>query len=490
MIRFGHMCRRFLMTKIYATSLEAVQDINTGCSIAIGGYGYSGVPENLIRAVKDYGNYDFSVYSMSCGAPGYGIDVLLETKQLKRVITSYLGSSREIEQQYYQGEIELKLVPEGNLVERIRSGGAGIPGFWTRTGAGTWVEDGGFPIKYKPRGRGVQIIAEGKEKRIFDGHEHILEEAITTDYAFIKAWKGDTNGNLIYKHAAINFNPEMAMCAKTTIAEVEEIVPAGELDPDEIQTPGIFVQRMVKGERYEKHFEHVYSSPDGKDPRQSFDQLDDRVKIVKRAIKELKTGMYVNLGLGIPSLITEYTPTDLKINIHSVSGILGIGPYPKVGEEDVDLINTNREAVTILPGGSTFSSKIALNMLRGGHMDVAIVGGFQVSKNGDLANWIMPGKYVKGMGSSMDSVIQDKTKVIVTMLHTHEGAPRLVKECSLPITAKKCVDLLITELGVFDFSREDGVTLIEIARGATLNQIRDKSGCSFNVASDLREMQQ
>jgi len=246
----------------------------------------------------------------------------------------------------------------------------------------------------------------------------------------------------------------------------------------------------VKGEKYEKHLEHVYSSADGKHAIKDMDHSDSRIKIVKRTIKEFKNGMYVTLGLGIPSLIPDFLTTDLKVNIHSNSGVMGIGPYPKYGEENADLINSNREAVTILPGGSTFSSKISLNMLRGGHMNLSIVGGLQVSKSGDLANWIMPGKYVKGMGSSMDSVIHESTKVIVTMLHTFEGGSKLVKECTLPLTAKKCVDLLITELGVFDFNREDGVTLIEIAKGTTLSQIKENTGCSFVIASDLKEMQQ
>ncbi|CAG9327166.1 unnamed protein product [Blepharisma stoltei] len=488
MLRLSNLSRRFLMTKIYSNPIEAIQDINTGTSIAIGGYGCCGVPENLIQALRDYGNYDFTVYSMGCGAPGYGIDLLLESNQLKRVITSYLGSSTLIEDQYYQGVIELKLVPEGTLIERIRAGGSGIPGFWTRTGVGTVIEEGGFPLKYKPGGKGIQIISDGKERRLFDGQEHLFEESIRTDFSLVKAWKADTRGNLIYKNTAMNFNPEVAMCSKVTIAEVEEIVEEGELDPDQIHTPGIFVHRLIKGEKYIKPFEYVYH-PSSEDKTQ-VDNYDLRARIAKRVIKELTDGMYVTLGLGIPSLIPDFLPPDLKIRIHSVSGALGVGPSPRNGNRNPDLVNSNREPITILPGGSTFSSCVSLNMLRGGHMDAVVVPGFQVSKHGDLANWIIPGKIIKGMGSAMDAVIHEQSKVIVTMLHAHEGIPRIVKECTLPITAKKCVDLLVTEHGVFDFNREDEITLIEIAKGSTLSHIKDITGCAFTVSSDLKEMQQ
>ena len=488
MLRIGR--RACMSTRIYDTALEAIEDIRSGSRIAVGGYGCCGVPENLLRSLRDFGNYDFTAYSMSCGVMGYGLDILLQTKQLKRVVTSFLGSSREIEKQYMNGEIELVLVPEGTLAERVRAAGAGIPGFWTKTGVNTIIEEGLFPIKYSPEGKGVQMVSPGKEKRIFNGQEHLLEQALNTDFSLIKAWKADKMGNLVYRKTAKNFNPEIAMCSRVTIAEVEQIVEPGEIEPDEIDTPGIFVNRLVKGEYYEKPIEHLTLQEEGgKLKIKEKAQQQERLRIAKRAACELKDGMYVNLGLGIPSMVSNFVPEDTTIFVHSPSGIVGAGAYPRPGEEDPDLVNTNRETISIIQGGATCSSILALDMLRGGHMDAVIVGGFQVSQKGDLANWVVPGKYVKGMGSSMDSIAHERTKLIVTMMHTHEGMPKVLKDCTLPLTGKRCVDLLITELGVFDF-RIDGMTLIELAKGVSLQEVRDKTGCSFNVASDLRQMLQ
>jgi len=224
------------MHKIYS-SVDAALDglLFDGMVIMAGGFGLCGIPENLIAATHNAGAKDLTVISNNCGVDGFGLGVLLDAKQIKKMISSYVGENKEFERQYLDGELELEFNPQGTLAERIRAGGAGIPGFYTKTGVGT-------------------LIAEGKEHKDFEGETYIMETGLVADVSLIKAWKADTEGNLIYRKTARNFNPMMATAGKVTVVEVEEIVEAGELDPDHIHTPGIFVQRIIKGD-HEKRIE-------------------------------------------------------------------------------------------------------------------------------------------------------------------------------------------------------------------------------------------
>ncbi|MEX1192243.1 MAG: CoA transferase subunit A [Brumimicrobium sp.] len=221
---------------------EACEGIKSGMTLMLGGFGLCGIPENSIAQLVKSGLKDFTCISNNAGVDDFGLGLLLQKKQIKKMISSYVGENDEFERQMLSGELEVDLIPQGSLAERCRAGGAGIPAFFTPAGYGTEV-------------------AEGKEVREFDGKPHIMETALTADFAIVKAWKGDTEGNLIYKATARNFNPLMAMAGKTTIAEVEELVPAGELDPNEIHTPGIFVQRIFQGEKFEKRIEKVTTRP-------------------------------------------------------------------------------------------------------------------------------------------------------------------------------------------------------------------------------------
>ena len=233
---------------------DACADIPRGATILAGGFGLCGIPENCIRALRELGTSELTFVSNNCGVDDFGLGVLLRNKQIVKMVSSYVGENKEFERQYLSGELEVELVPQGTLAERLRAGGAGIPAFYTPTGAGTAVSDGGLPLRYGPGGAVVKTSPK-KEVRDFDGKPHVLEPAIKGDYAIVKAWKGDRFGNLVYRHTAMNFNPMMAQAGKITIAEVEEIVDVGALDPDHIHTPGIFVQRFVKGESYEKRIE-------------------------------------------------------------------------------------------------------------------------------------------------------------------------------------------------------------------------------------------
>ena len=223
--------------KVYADAKAALAGLTRdGLTVMSGGFGLCGIPENLILALRDSGAKDLTVISNNAGVDGFGLGLLLETRQIRKMVSSYVGENKEFERQFLSKELELEFNPQGTLAERIRAGGAGIYGFYTRTGAGT-------------------VVAEGKEQRDVNGETFVLETGLTADLAIVKAWKGDRFGNLVYRHTAMNFNPMMAMAAKVTVAEVEELVPVGSIDPDHVHTPGIFVSRIIQGERYEKRIE-------------------------------------------------------------------------------------------------------------------------------------------------------------------------------------------------------------------------------------------
>jgi 3-oxoacid CoA-transferase len=327
--------------------------------------------------------------------------------------------------------------------------------------------------------------------REFGGKPYIMEEAITGDFALIRAYKADELGNLIFRKAARNFNPPMCKAAKVTIVEVEEIVPVGALQPDEIHVPGIFVHRIVRSQ-FEKRIERLkLTKPDAGMGARLSPAAQLRERIVRRVACEYKDGMNVNLGIGIPVLSSNYIPNDITVHLQSENGILGLGPFPEEFEVDADLINAGKETVTIIPGGSYFSSDDSFAMIRGGHIDMTVLGAMEVSQFGDLANWMIPGKLVKGMGGAMDLVSAPGTKTIITMEHNSKnGAPKILAECSLPLTGKNCVDMIITEKAVFEVDKEKGLTLTEIAPDITMEELVASTGSSFKIADDIIPIKQ
>jgi 3-oxoacid CoA-transferase subunit A len=224
------------MNKVFQNAMEAIHDLQDGATIMVGGFGLCGIPENLIAALKAKGTKNLTVVSNNAGVNEFGLGILLKTRQIRKMISTYVGENQLFEEQVLKGEVEAELIPQGTFSERIRAGGAGIAAFYTPTGVGTPVE-------------------QGKERRKFDGREFLLEHALKADFAFVKAWKGDAMGNLVYRKTARNFNPMMATAAKITVAEVEELVPVGHIDPDQVHTPGIFVKRIFQGVDYEKRIE-------------------------------------------------------------------------------------------------------------------------------------------------------------------------------------------------------------------------------------------
>ncbi|KAJ5071144.1 ketoacid-coenzyme a transferase [Anaeramoeba ignava] len=464
-------------SKIYEDANKAIADIKDGSVLCVGGFGISGTPHQIIEKIaKNDGPKNLTI-----------VRLLLKTKQVKKIIASYVGENGVFEKQYLEGEIELELNPQGTLAERLRAAGAGIPAFFTPAGAGTVIEHGGLVTLY---GKNATVIkkSQPKESRKFNGRDYVLETAIHGDFGLIKAWKADEDGNLIFRGTARNFNPECAKSSRVCIAQVEEIVPIGTFKPDQVHLPGIFVNRIVCVPNPEKRIERLtFRDPNAKSKALKPAQI-LRHKMAARAAQEFKDGMNVNLGIGIPTLCAEKIPDGMKIKLQSENGLLGMGPWPQKGLEDPDWINAGKETITPLPGASIFSSSESFAMIRGGHLDLTILGAMQVSETGDLANWMIPRVLVKGMGGAMDLISSGSRVIILTEHCDKKGRPKIVSKCSLPLTGRQVADMIISEIAVFKVEKGKGLTLIEHAKGVTVDEIKSKTGCSFKVSPNLKEM--
>jgi 3-oxoacid CoA-transferase len=465
------------MRKPLLTAAAAVADVPDGASILLGGFGVlQGWPHELLFALRERGVKDLTLICNSPGFGPYSPQILAENRQIKKLIASFGGYSYRVtplSEQIGRGEVEFEMVPQGTLVERVRAGGAGIPAFFTPTGVGTVVE-------------------EGKEQRIFDGRAYLLETALRADFAFIRAHRADAHGNLLYRRTARNFNPPFATAANVTIAEVDDIVDPGTLDPEVVATPGIFVHRLVRREaplRKETVFELMRS-------------LGRNVKVAEnagaaghglspelmalRAARLLAPGQYVNLGIGLPTLVSDFISD--HIVLHAENGVLGYGPLAVVGEEDIDLYNASSHLVTLLPGASFFHSADAFVMARGGHVRTVILGGFQVAENGDLANWKTPGMGAGAVGGAMDLAAGARTLIVVMFHTTKTGESKLLRTCTYPLTARRCVSWVVTNLALIEVSQE-GFVLRELAPGVTVDDVRAATAAPLHVTAAVREME-
>lgn len=435
-------------------SHTAASMVKDGDTLLQGGFGMTGNPVHLMHALAETGTKNLTFIGNNVGEAGLGGGRLLRNGQIRKMVGSFFTSNPDAVKAAQNGVVEYELLPQGTLAEAIRAGGAGIGGFYTPTSAGT-------------------PIAQGRETKVIDGMEQVFIKGIRGHVAFIRAWKADTAGNLQYRMTEQNFNKAMATAADLVIAEVETIVPVGELAPEHIHTQGCYVDYLVEAKMTLDDLGSSASVSSSK-------KVDDtRMHMAKRALAELKKGDVVNLGIGIPTLVADLITEDHGIILHTENGMLGVGPVPADGGGAMDYpVNAGKIPVTALQGSSYFDSADSFAMIRGGHIDVAIMGGLEVDEKANLANWAVPGKPLLGVGGAMD-LAKGAKRLIITMTHTNpDGSPKIVASCALPLTATGVVDLIITDLAVFAYPNGQ-LTLIELMPGATLEAVREKTSARF-----------
>ena len=439
------------------TPRQAAALVKTGDTLLVGGFGMTGNPTQVLHALAETDVGDITYIANNVGEPGLGGGRMLRNGQIRKAIGSFFTSNPEAVAAAQSGAIEFEVMPQGTMVEAIRAGGAGIGGFFTPTAAGT-------------------VLAEGRETRRIDGRLHVFQPALRANVALIRAWSADTAGNLSYRMTEQNFNRAMATAADLVIAEIEECVPTGELPPESIHTPGCYVDYLVP---VKTSVADLGSSASIADSGKKAGGM--RMKLARRALAELRPGDIVNLGVGIPTLVADLITPPHGIILHTENGMLGVGPAPESGGALEYPINASKIPVTALPGSSYFDSADSFAMIRGGHVDVAIMGGLQVDERANLANWAAPGRPLLGVGGAMDLASGAK-RLIVTMTHaSRDGQSKIVPSCTLPLTATNAVDVIITELAVFRFC--DGrLTLTELLDGASLEEVKAKTDALFEIA--------
>lgn len=436
------------------TVTEAAALVKEGDTLLQGGFGMTGNPVHLMHALAELGTKNLTFIGNNTGEPGLGGGRLLRNGQLKKIIGSFFTSNPDAVKAAQSGAVDYELLPQGTLAEAIRAGGAGIGGFYTPTAAGT-------------------LIAKGHETKVIDGVEQVFVKGIRGNVAFIRAWRADGAGNLQYRMTEQNFNRAMATAANLVIAEVEEIVSVGEIAPEHIHTPGCYVDYLVQATLTPEDLGMSASVSSSK-------KVDDtRMNMARRALAELKRGDVVNLGIGIPTLVADLITPEHGIILHTENGMLGVGPAPTDGGGAMDYpVNAGKIPVTALPGSSYFDSADSFAMIRGRHIDVAIMGGLEVDEAANLANWAVPGKPLLGVGGAMDLASGAK-RLIISMTHTNpDGSSKIVPSCTLPLTASGVVSLVITDLAVFGYPNGQ-LTLLELMPGATLEEVKAKTTATF-----------
>jgi 3-oxoacid CoA-transferase len=430
--------------------------VKEGDTLLQGGFGMTGNPVHLMHALAEIGTKNLIFIGNNTGEPGLGGDRLLANGQLKKIIGSFFTSNPNAVKAVQAGLVESELLPQGTLAEAIRAGGAGIGGFYTPTSAGT-------------------LIAKGRETKVIDGEEQVFIKGIRGNVAFIRAWRADTAGNLQYRMTENNFNKAMATAADLVIAEVEEIVAVGEIIPENVHTQGCFVDFLVQASLTLEDLGISASVSTSKKVDES------RINMAKRALVELKKGDVVNLGIGIPTLVADLITEAHGIILHTENGMLGVGPMPTDGGGAMNYpVNAGKIPVTPLKGSSYFDSAESFAMIRGGHIDVAIMGGLECDEAANLANWAVPGKPLLGVGGAMD-LAKGAKRLIITMTHTNaDGSPKIVPSCVLPLTASGVVNMIITDLAVFAYPNNK-LTLIGLMPNITLEEVKAKTSAKFDV---------
>jgi len=442
--------------KIVGSPEEAIADLTDGASIAVTGFGTSyGFPVSLLVATKEKGVKNLTMVTNGLGAVGSLRSMLLvASEQVGHLIAAFSwrpGPRTPADDQIDAGTLSVELVPQGVLVERMRAGGAGIPAFYSPVGVGT-------------------SIHEGKELREFNGKQFVLEKAINVDFALVRAFRADKLGNLDLRGSNRNFTPAFAKAAKVVIAEVDEIVEVGEIDPENVGLPGVFVTRVVKATVQPDSVRPALRRP--KDTAREYNgKLGwTRLQMAEKIAGMLEDGTYVNLGVGMPTLVSNFIE-GRDIILHGENGILGYGEQVDGDRVDKNIFNAAGEYVSILPGASYFDSVEAFEMARGGHLHTVVLGAYEVDQEGSIANYSVSEPKKGGIGGAMDLIAGKQTLIVMMEHRDSKDRPKLRRECTYPLTGKACVDIVVTDLAILKRTGDTTWKIEEVADGFTPEEV-------------------
>jgi 3-oxoacid CoA-transferase len=456
-----------MINKIVQTMADAMVGIRDGAIILLGGFGNIGQPHALLDGLIEQGARDLTVVSNNAGVGRTGLARLLDLGRVRKIICSYPRTADPVvfEELYRAGKIELEIVPQGTMAERIRAAGAGIPAFYTATAVGT-------------------KLAAGKEEREIRGRKYLLEESLHGDVALVEAWEADRWGNLTYRSSGQNFNPIMASAAKLTIVQTQHVVELGALDPEKVMTPGIYVNRVVHVPYGDPMVPYIFVCAE-EQHMSLFAACKplSRNEMAERLARDIPEGWYVNLGIGAPLKVADYVPMEREVIFQSENGVLGMGPAPAPDKVDRWLINAGKQYVTLRAGGSYMHHADSFALIRGGHLDLCVLGAFQVAENGDIANWSMSDNdSAPAVGGAMDLAAGARELWVVMEHQTKSGDSRLVRRCSYPLTAIGAVTRVYTNLAVLDVT-PDGFAVREMVPGLTLEALQQVTDAPLRTAA-------
>ncbi len=462
------------MDKVFASAADAIVDLEEGATVALSGFGLRHrFPNALLHALLEKGTRNLTLVCNSLGASGEKGQLLVENKQVKKLMAAFSARPGTItagEAQIISGEMDVELIPQGILVERCRAGGAGIPAFYSPTGADT-------------------ELAAGKDVRYFNGKPHVLEHAINLDFALLSGYRADRAGNVQFRGGARNFNPAFAKAARVAVIEVDEVVEVGEIPPELIDLPGIFIDRVI---RTTVRIDPRTLAPSGKRPADTArkylgKQALTRAAIGRNAARILRDDSYVNLGTGLPTQVSNYLE-GRGVWLHAENGVLGYGAMVTGDDIDPDVFNAGGQFVQAIKGTSYFDSVTSFEMARGGHIDAVILGAYEVDQQGNVANWSVSTARRGGIGGAMDLVSGSAELIIVMEHRDSKDRPKLRKRCTYPLTARQRVDWVVTDLAMFHWV--DGKVVLEaVAPGFTVEDIKALTEMEFTVAPELTTME-
>jgi len=457
------------MDKVVSSPEEAIADLRDGASVAVTGFGTSyGFPCSLLVATRDKGVKNLCLVCNSPGAVGQLRAVLLiQSGQVSRMIVSFSarpGLRTGAEDLIEAGKMEVELVPQGILVERMRAGGAGIPAFYSPVGIGT-------------------PIAEGKEVRYFDGKPHILEHALRVDFALLRGYRADRLGNVQFRGTNANFNSAFAKGARTAIVEVDEIVEPGEIPPDQIHLPGAFIDRVVKATVEPDAVRPAPRRPADTPRLYNGKPSWTRNEMARRVAAMLPEPSYVNLGTGMPTLVSNYLG-DRDIILQGENGILGYGEIVEGDAVDPSVFNAAGQFVAPKPGVAYFDSVTAFEMARGGRLDVVVLGAYQVDQEGNLANYSTGNPLLGGIGGAMDLVAGKKTLIVMMEHRDSKDRPKLVRRTTMPLTGRACVDIVVTDLAILRWV-DGGFVMEEVAEGFSPQEVLALTDMEVRISPKL-----